>query len=100
MNIGESNIQPPPPSGESQASESTEISPSAVEKSKAKEGDKVPLPQVITIEELDDFRSAICESLIDRCLDVLRVNSTVTFELSSHFTSAFGKVSELSDVRR
>ncbi|PUU81077.1 hypothetical protein B9Z19DRAFT_1062939 [Tuber borchii] len=81
----------PPPSGEPQASESGEISPSAVEKGKAKEGKKVEPPQVITIEELDELRSAICESLIDRSLDVLGVHSAVTFELSSLLTSAFGE---------
>ena len=48
MNIDESNIQLIPPSGESQASESAEIFLSAVENGKAKEGEKVEPPQVIT----------------------------------------------------
>ncbi|PUU81075.1 hypothetical protein B9Z19DRAFT_1168379 [Tuber borchii] len=100
INIDESNIRHPPPSGEPQASESAETSLSAVGNGKAKEGQKVDPPQVITIEELDKLRSAICGSLIDRSLDVLWVNSTVTFELSSLLTGAFGKVSESSDVRK
>ena len=41
MNIDESNILTIPPSGKPQASESTEISPSAVEKGMAKEGENV-----------------------------------------------------------
>jgi len=100
MIIDESDIQPIPPSSEPQASESAEIPPSAVEKGKAKEDEKVESPQVITIQELDELRSAICESLINRSLDVLRVHSTVTFELSSLLTSTFGKVSDSSDVRK
>src|SRR5207302_10166494 len=55
---------------------------------------------VITIEDLDELRTAIRERLIDRSLDVLRVHSTVTFELSSLLTSAFGKASESPDVRK
>jgi len=100
MNIDESNIQPTPPSGEPQASESAEIPPSAAEKGKAKEDEKVEPPQVITIEDLDELRSAICGHLVDRSLDVLRVHSTVTFELSSLLTSAHGKASVSSDVRK
>ncbi|CAZ79591.1 unnamed protein product [Tuber melanosporum] len=100
MNIDESNVQTTPPLGEPQASESAEIPPSTVEKGKAREDEKVELPAVVTIEDLDELRSTIRESLIDRSLDVLRVHSTVTFELSSLLTSAFGKASESPDVRK
>ncbi|RPB00949.1 hypothetical protein L873DRAFT_1678406 [Choiromyces venosus 120613-1] len=99
MNIDESNVQTTPPSGEPQASGSIEIPPSAVEKGKVKEDEKVE-PPVVTIEDLDELRSTIRESLIDRSLDVLRVHSTVTFELSSLLTSAFGKASESPDARK
>ena len=100
MKINESNTQPIHQSSETQASESAEISSSAIKKRKAKEGEKVEPSQVITFEELDELRFAICETLIDRSLDVLRVHSTATFELSPLLTSPFGKVSELSDVRK
>jgi len=63
INIDESYIQPIPPSGEPQASESAEISPSAVEKGKAKEGEKVEPPQVITIQPCaKTIRSTSCQS--------------------------------------
>ena len=48
MNIDESNIQLIPPSSEPQTSEFAEISLSAVENGKAKEGEKGEPPQVIT----------------------------------------------------
>ncbi|PUU81070.1 hypothetical protein B9Z19DRAFT_1122574 [Tuber borchii] len=100
INIDESNIRPPTASDEPQASESAEIFPSTGERGRARECEKVEQLRVITIEGLDQFRSAICESLIDRSLDVRRVHSTVTLELSSLLTSAFGKVSESSGVRK
>ncbi|PWW73889.1 hypothetical protein C7212DRAFT_213953 [Tuber magnatum] len=99
MNIDESDARTTPPLGEPQASEPAEIPPSAIEKGKAKEDEKVE-PPVITIEDLDGLRSTIRDRLIDRSLDVLRVHSTVTFELSSLLTSAFGKASESPDVKK
>ena len=55
---------------------------------------------VVTIEDLDDERSAVRENLIDRALDVLNVHADVTFELSDLITTAASKAQNASTMRK
>ena len=54
----------------------------------------------VTIEDLDDERSAVRENLIDRALDVLNVHADVTFELSDLITTAASKAQNASTMRK
>ncbi|KAL8688982.1 MAG: hypothetical protein Q9218_005238 [Villophora microphyllina] len=55
---------------------------------------------VITVNDLDDERSAIRENLIQRTLDVLNVHSDVTFELSDLISAAALKAPDSLSMRR
>ena len=58
------------------------------------------LPDVITVNDLDDERTAIKRNLIDRALDVLNVHGEVTFELSDLITAAASKAVDAITMRR
>ncbi|KAL9596797.1 MAG: hypothetical protein Q9219_005556 [cf. Caloplaca sp. 3 TL-2023] len=58
------------------------------------------VPDLVTINDLDEERSAIRENLIERALDVLNVHSDVTFELADLIGAAASKASDSSSMRR
>ncbi|KAL8761175.1 MAG: hypothetical protein Q9184_002687 [Pyrenodesmia sp. 2 TL-2023] len=58
------------------------------------------MPDLVTINDLDDERSAIRETLIERALDVLNVQSDVTFELADLINAAALKASDSAAMRR
>ncbi|KAL8908110.1 MAG: hypothetical protein Q9207_001002 [Kuettlingeria erythrocarpa] len=55
---------------------------------------------LVTINDLDDERSAIRETLIERALDVLNVQSDVTFELADLINAAALKAPDRAAMRR
>ena len=58
------------------------------------------LPKLVTIEDLDNERSAIRRNLIDRALDVLNVHDDVTFELADLINAAVLKTADAVTMRR
>ncbi|TLD36775.1 hypothetical protein E2P81_ATG02557 [Venturia nashicola] len=58
------------------------------------------LPNVVTIEDLNDERVTLRQSLIDRCLDVLNVHDEVTFELSDLISAAVAKQPSSGSLRQ
>lgn len=67
------------------------------------EVDLVPtskVPDLVTLNDLDDERSAIRENLIERALDVLNVHSDVTFELADLINAAALKATDSTSMRR
>ncbi|KAL8937155.1 MAG: hypothetical protein Q9216_004568 [Gyalolechia sp. 2 TL-2023] len=67
------------------------------------DADLVPtskVPDLITLNDLDDERSAIRENLIERALDVLNVHSDVTFELADLINAAALKAPDSTSMRR
>lgn len=58
------------------------------------------LPKPVTIEDLDEVRSAIRRNLIDRALDVLNVHDDVTFELADLINAAALKATDAATMRR
>ena len=57
-------------------------------------------PDTVTIDDLDDERSAVRNNLIDRALDVLNVHADITFELADLITTAASKAQEASTMRK
>lgn len=58
------------------------------------------LIEPVTINELDDERTAVRKNLIDRALNLLIVHDEVTFELSDLITSAATKAEDATAMRR
>ncbi len=58
------------------------------------------LPKPVTIEDLDEVRSAIRRNLIDRALDVLNVHDDVTFELADLINAAASKATDAATMRK
>ncbi|KAI4119480.1 MAG: hypothetical protein LQ345_000634 [Seirophora villosa] len=58
------------------------------------------LPDLVTTNDLDDERTAIRNTLIERALDVLNVQSDVTFELADLINAAALKASDSASMRR
>lgn len=58
------------------------------------------LPEVVTINDLDDGRAAIRRNLIDRALDVLNIHDDVTFELADLINAAAPKTVDSATMRR
>jgi len=58
------------------------------------------LPKPVTIEDLDEVRSAIRRNLIDRALDVLNIHDEVTFELADLINAAALKATDAATMRR
>lgn len=58
------------------------------------------LPEVVTINDLDDGRAAIRRNLIDRALDVLNIHDDVTFELADLINAAALKTEDSTTMRR
>lgn len=52
-----------------------------------------------TIDDLDEERSELRKSLVDRALEILNTHDNVTFELSDLITSAAAKSSDPSTIR-
>ncbi|KAL8948008.1 MAG: hypothetical protein Q9222_005767 [Ikaeria aurantiellina] len=57
------------------------------------------VPDLITVNDLDDERSAIREDLIERALDVLNVHGDATFELADLINAAASKASDRTSMR-
>ncbi|KAL9003607.1 MAG: hypothetical protein Q9188_003541 [Gyalolechia gomerana] len=67
------------------------------------DADLVPtskVPDLVTLNDLDDERSAIRENLIERALDVLNLHSHVTFELADLINAAALKAVDSTSMRR
>ncbi|KAI4146828.1 MAG: hypothetical protein LQ341_001971 [Variospora aurantia] len=58
------------------------------------------LPDLVTTNDLDDERTAIRNTLIERALDVLNVQSEVTFELADLINAAALKAPDSASMRR
>jgi E3 ubiquitin-protein ligase HUWE1 len=58
------------------------------------------LPDIVTVNDLDDERASIKINLIDRALDVLNIHGEVTFELSDLITAAASKAADAATMRR
>ena len=58
------------------------------------------IPQLVTISDLEDERTAIRSNLIDRALDVLNIHDDVTFELADLINAAAAKAGESVTMRR
>ncbi|KAA8911552.1 DNA binding protein [Sphaerosporella brunnea] len=69
------------------------------EKGKAKETEpEKAVEKVVTIEDLEELRAKVRESLVGRSLDVLQVQGEITFELAELIRSAFDGLP--SDTRK
>ncbi|KAL8934769.1 MAG: hypothetical protein Q9211_005055, partial [Gyalolechia sp. 1 TL-2023] len=69
----------------------------------ASDADLVPTskaPDLVTLDDLDDERSAIRENLIERALDVLNGHSDMTFELADLINAAALKAIDSTSMRR
>ncbi|KAI4262960.1 MAG: hypothetical protein L6R42_001875 [Xanthoria sp. 1 TBL-2021] len=58
------------------------------------------IPNLVTVNDLDDERSAIRENLIERALDVLNLHNDVTFELADLINAAALKAPDSNSMRR
>ncbi|KAL8679036.1 MAG: hypothetical protein Q9186_004664 [Xanthomendoza sp. 1 TL-2023] len=58
------------------------------------------IPDLITVNDLDDERSAIRANLIERALDVLNLHDDVTFELADLINAAALKAHDSNSMRR
>ena len=56
--------------------------------------------EMVTVNELDDERTAVRKNLIDRALNLLNVHDEVTFELSDLINSAATKADDASTMRK
>ena len=56
--------------------------------------------EMVTINELDDERTAVRKNLIDRALNLLNVHDEVTFELSDLINSAATKADDAPTMRK
>ncbi|KAL8736491.1 MAG: hypothetical protein Q9166_000283 [cf. Caloplaca sp. 2 TL-2023] len=82
----------PQVSGAGQATTPLTPEPSLVPASK--------IPDLVTVNDLDDERSALRENLIERALDVLNLHSDVTFELADLINAAALKAPDANSMRR
>ncbi|KAI9848797.1 MAG: hypothetical protein M1838_000378 [Thelocarpon superellum] len=57
------------------------------------------MPEIATIDDLDEMRVALRASLIDRALDILNVHGDVTFELADLVMSAVAKAAHPDAMR-
>lgn len=57
-------------------------------------------PEAVTINDLDEERTAIRRNLIDRSLDVLNIHDEVTFELAELINAASLKAGDSATMRR
>lgn len=57
------------------------------------------LPDIVTIDDLNEEREKLRENLIDRCLEILSTHDDVTFELSDLITAATGS-NDQNTIRR
>lgn len=71
--------------------------PTTQEKGKTKEDDT---PVIVTVDDLNDLRTAVRDNLINRALDILQVHPDVTFELASLINNAFSKGQENSEAKK
>lgn len=76
-------------------SRSTNASPSPTEPM-----EMTKLPETVTINDLDEERTAIRRNLIDRSLDVLNIHDDVTFELADLINAASLKAADSVTMRR
>ena len=58
------------------------------------------LPEAVTINDLDEERTAIRRNLIDRSLDVLNIHDDVTFELADLINAASLNAGDSATMRR
>ncbi|KAL8895002.1 MAG: hypothetical protein Q9192_003906 [Flavoplaca navasiana] len=58
------------------------------------------IPNLVTVNDLDDERSAIRENIIERALDVLNLHNDVTFELADLINAAALKAPDSNSMRR
>ncbi|CAO1604362.1 E3 ubiquitin-protein ligase tom1 [Xanthoria calcicola] len=58
------------------------------------------IPNLVTVNDLDDERSAIRENLIERALDVLNLHNDVTFELADLINAAALRAPDSNSMRR
>ena len=86
------NMLPPP------ASNTVEANDAALELTINADIEKLPKP--VTIDDLEDERSAVRKNLIDRALDVLNIHSDVSFELADLITVAAAKAIDAPTMRR
>lgn len=80
-----------------------DIDPSRDVSASPAQGERVEaetLSNVVTVEDLNDERVALRQSLIDRCLDVLNVHDEVTFELSDLISAAVAKQPSSGSLRQ
>ncbi|KAK5240476.1 E3 ubiquitin-protein ligase tom1, partial [Cryomyces antarcticus] len=64
------------------------------------ESDAGKMPDVVTIDDLNDERDILRKDLIDRCLDVLNVHNDVTFELAELISAAVSKAADPAGLRK
>lgn len=76
-------------------SRSANVSPSPTEPMEV-----AKLPEAVTINDLDEERTAIRRNLIDRSLDVLNIHDDVTFELADLINAASLKAGDSVNMRR
>lgn len=76
-------------------SRSANVSPSPTEPVEV-----TKLPETVTINDLDEERTAIRRNLIDRSLDVLNIHDDVTFELADLISAASLKAGDSATMRR
>lgn len=57
------------------------------------------LPDIVTVDDLNEERNKLRANLIDRCLEILSVHDDVTFELSDLITAATGN-NDQNTIRR
>ncbi|TKA76400.1 hypothetical protein B0A49_05383 [Cryomyces minteri] len=64
------------------------------------DSDAGKIPDVVTIDDLNDERDILRKDLIDRCLDVLNVHNDVTFELAELISAAVSKATDPAGLRK
>ena len=57
------------------------------------------LPEVVTVDDLNDERAKLRDDLIDRCLDIVNAHDDVTFELADLIYAAVSKAAEPKSLR-
>ncbi|RDI84571.1 hypothetical protein Vi05172_g5286 [Venturia inaequalis] len=80
-----------------------DIDPSRDVSTSPAQGERVEagtIPNVITVEDLNEERVTLRQSLIDRCLDVLNVHDEVTFELCDLISAAVAKQPSSGSLRQ
>ena len=96
LNLSEEGAQPPA----SNLQDQTVAGPEAQAPQRTTSEEKFTIEHFSTLDELNDLRSAIRDTLIDQVLEILSAHEGITFDLADLITTAASKAPEAMTMRK